>query len=95
MTPRSATPTSSARRPCSPCYPDPDPGRIRRSGEQRELPHPYPLHPRAARHDDRLQAGGRHPGTFSRLKEAGAVELKGRHIVVKDLGYIEGLAKVG
>jgi CRP/FNR family cyclic AMP-dependent transcriptional regulator len=32
---------------------------------------------------------------FSRLKEAGAVELKGRHIVVKDLGYIEGLAKVG
>ena len=32
---------------------------------------------------------------FSRLKEARAVELKGRHIVVKDLGYLEGLAKVG
>ena len=30
---------------------------------------------------------------FSRLKEVGAVELKERHIVVKDLGILKGLAE--
>jgi CRP/FNR family transcriptional regulator, cyclic AMP receptor protein len=32
---------------------------------------------------------------FSRLKEGGAVELKNRHIVVKDLGALRGLAEAG
>jgi CRP/FNR family cyclic AMP-dependent transcriptional regulator len=32
---------------------------------------------------------------FSRLKEAGAVQLKERHIIVKNLDTLEGLAKAG
>ena len=32
---------------------------------------------------------------FSRLKEIGAVQLKERHIIVKDLGALEGLAEAG
>jgi CRP/FNR family cyclic AMP-dependent transcriptional regulator len=32
---------------------------------------------------------------FSRLKEVGAVELKERHIVVKELGALKGLAEAG
>jgi CRP/FNR family transcriptional regulator len=32
---------------------------------------------------------------FSRLKEVGAVELKERHIVVKELGTLKGLAEAG
>ena len=35
-------------RPGAACHPDPYPGGLRRGGEQRELPHPHPLHPRAA-----------------------------------------------
>jgi CRP/FNR family cyclic AMP-dependent transcriptional regulator len=32
---------------------------------------------------------------FSKLKEIGAVQLKERHIIVKDLGALEGLAEAG
>jgi len=49
-------------RPRAPGDPYPGPGRLGGFCNQRELPHPHPLHPRADRHDDRLQAGGRQPG---------------------------------
>ena len=32
---------------------------------------------------------------FARLKKIGAVQLKERHIIVKDLGTLEGLAEAG
>jgi CRP/FNR family transcriptional regulator, cyclic AMP receptor protein len=32
---------------------------------------------------------------FSKLKQIGAVQLKERHIIVKDLGALEGLAEAG
>ena len=44
--------------PAQACHPDPFVGQLRGGGQPQELPHPHPLHSRAACLHHRLQAGG-------------------------------------